>query len=57
MSDWQDIVSKALPTELIYKDLVQPAAQQIGQIAGNVVKVARLIVAPIDGLAAWSDRE
>ena len=39
-----------------YKDLVQPAAKQVGDILGNTVKAARFIFAPIDYLAAKQDR-
>lgn len=53
---WVDDVAKNLPINDLYRDLAQPSAQQVGQALGNVVKVARLLLAPIDLLAAHEGR-
>lgn len=53
---WIDDLEKSLPINDLYKDLAQPAAQQVGEFLGNAVKVARFAVAPIDYLAAQHGR-
>lgn len=46
MNDWQEILAKVLPVEQVYKDLAQPAVQQVGQAAEGIVKAARFLLAP-----------
>ena len=38
------------------KDALQPATREVGQALGNSVKAGRLLLAPLDYLAAQSDR-
>lgn len=49
-------VSKFLPGDKIYEDLLRPSAQSLGSAFGNVVKTARFLLAPFDYLAAQQDR-
>ncbi|EFL86088.2 hypothetical protein HMPREF0326_01791 [Desulfovibrio sp. 3_1_syn3] len=49
-------ISKFLPGEKIYEDLLQPSAQQLGDAFKNVVKTARFLLAPVDYLATQQDR-
>jgi len=56
MPGWEEMLSKVLPGEQIYKDLAQPAVRQLGQSVENVVKVTRFVLAPIDYLAAQQGR-
>ena len=49
-------ISKFLPGEKIYEDLLQPSAQQLGDTFKNVVKTARFLLAPVDYLANQQDR-
>lgn len=55
MSGPEDI-GKLLPLNDLYKDLAQPAAKQVGGALESTAKVARFLVAPIEYLAAHSDR-
>lgn len=56
MSDWAAALAKILPGEKIYDDALAPAAKQVGRLAGDAAKAARLILAPIQGLALLQDR-
>ncbi|MEO1671116.1 MAG: DUF4393 domain-containing protein [Cyanobacteria bacterium J06631_2] len=49
-------IAKLLPLNEIYKDIAQPAAKQVGGALESTAKVARLLLAPIEYLAAQSDR-
>jgi hypothetical protein len=51
----KEIIEK-IPTDQIYKDLLQPAAKQVGNILENTVKVTRFVFAGIDYLATKQDR-
>ncbi len=51
-----DDLGNALPIKDIYEDLAKPAVREAGSAIGNVVKVARFILAPIDYLAAQHGR-
>jgi hypothetical protein len=53
---WLDDIGKNLPVADVYKDVAQPAAREVGSALGNAVRVARLLLAPIDYLAAQSGR-
>ena len=55
MSNPEDI-AKLLPLNEIYKDLLQPAAKEVGGALESVAKVGRLVLLPIDALAPFSDR-
>ncbi|ALF55792.1 hypothetical protein ACX27_27760 [Nostoc piscinale CENA21] len=54
--DKPEDIAKLLPLSDIYKDLAQPAAKQVGGALESTAKVARLLLAPIEYLAAQSDR-
>lgn len=59
MTDEKDIateVVKQLPLKQAYEDTLQPAAKELGQIGADLVKVARLALAPVQLLAAYQDR-
>jgi Abortive infection alpha len=50
-------IAKLLPLSEIYKDLAQPAVRQVGGALESFTKVGRLVLAPIEYLAATqSDR-
>jgi Abortive infection alpha len=50
-------IAKLLPLSEIYKDLAQPAVRQVGGALESFAKVGRLVLAPIEYLAATqSDR-
>ena len=49
-------ISKFLPVEKVYEDLLQPSAQQLGDTFKNVVKTTRFLLAPFDYLATQQDR-
>ena len=51
-----DDLGEALPIRDIYEDLAKPAVREAGSAIGNVVKVARFVLAPIDYLAAQHGR-
>lgn len=53
---WPDDLGKNLPIKDLYDDLVKPAAREVGTALGNVAKVARFVLAPIDYLAAQHER-
>ena len=53
---WLEDITKALPTEKAYDDLLHPVAKELGNVAENTLKAARLVIAPIDYLAAQQDR-
>jgi hypothetical protein len=53
---WIDDLGRSLPINDLYKDLAQPAVQQVGDVLGNAVRVARFALAPIDYLAAQHGR-
>jgi len=53
---WLDDGAKNLPINDLYRDLVQPAAREVGEALGNAVKVGRFLLAPIDYLAAHHGR-
>lgn len=55
MSKPEDI-GKLLPIGEIYKDVAQPAARQVGGALESTAKVARLLLAPIEYLAAYEER-
>lgn len=54
--DKPEDIAKLLPLSEIYKDLAQPAVKQVGGALESTAKVARLLLAPIEYLAAQSDR-
>ena len=54
MSTSEDI-GKLLPISDIYKDIAQPTARQIGGALEYTAKVARLLLAPIEYLAAYGE--
>jgi hypothetical protein len=54
--DKPEDVAKLLPLSEIYKDVAQPAAKQVGGALESTAKVARLLLAPIEYLAAQSER-
>jgi uncharacterized membrane-anchored protein YjiN (DUF445 family) len=54
--DKSEDIAKLLPFNEIYKDLAQPAAKQVGGALESTAKVARLLLAPIEYLAAQGDR-
>lgn len=56
MPEWTDALSKIVPIEKFYDDAVAPAAKQVGRLGGDAAKTARLILAPIQGLAHLQDR-
>lgn len=56
MPEWSDVVAKIMPIEKLYDDAVAPAAKQVGRLGGDAAKAARLILAPIQGLAHLQDR-
>jgi hypothetical protein len=49
-------ISKLFPREKVYEDMLRPAAQELGESFGNVVKTARFLLAPFDYLASQQDR-
>ena len=49
-------IGKLLPINDIYKDIAQPTAKQVGGALESTAKVARLLFAPIEYLAAYSER-
>lgn len=49
-------VKANIPVKQAYSDVLSPAMKQIGKTLGNVMKVGRFILAPIDFLAAYHDR-
>ncbi|MGE5493548.1 MAG: DUF4393 domain-containing protein [Actinomycetota bacterium] len=51
-----DDLGKNLPIQGVYQDLAQPAVREAGEALGNVAKVARFALAPIDYLASFQDR-
>jgi hypothetical protein len=54
-----DGIEKLLPAKVIekaYDDVVSPPAQQVSKIAVDLVKTARLLLAPIQLAAAFQDR-
>ena len=53
---WPDDLGKNLPIKDLYDDLAKPAAREVGAALGNVAKVARFVLAPIDYLAAQHER-
>lgn len=53
---WPNELGKNLPIKDLYDDLVKPAAREVGTALGNVAKVARFVLAPIDYLAAQHER-
>lgn len=53
---WIDDASKILPLGELYKDLIQPSAQEIGSGLQSIVKTARFILAPFEFLGAQHDR-
>jgi hypothetical protein len=55
MNEPTEIV-KLLPLTEFYKDMLQPAAKQVGGVLESTTKVARLLFAPIEVLAPYSDR-
>ena len=54
--DKPEDITKLLPLSEMYKDLAQPAAKQVGGALESTAKVARLVLAPIEYLAAQSER-
>lgn len=54
--DWLEAIKKLIPTEAAYRDLVQPAAKEVGSALGYSAKAARWLVAPIELLGAYHDR-
>lgn len=50
--DYLEILSKFLPVNEFYADAVQPAAKELGQALRNTVKACRLLLVPVDYLAA-----
>ncbi len=51
-----DDVAKNLPIKDLYDDLAKPTTREVGSALGNVVKVMRYVLAPIDFLAAKHER-
>lgn len=51
-----DDIAKLLPINDIYKDIAQPTARQVGGALESTAKVARLLLAPIEYLAAYGER-
>lgn len=49
-------IAQLLPLNDIYKDIAQPAAKQVGGALESTAKVARLLLAPIEFLAAQGER-
>jgi hypothetical protein len=49
-------LAKQLPVKAIYEDAGKPAAQQLGQLAQDLVKVIQLALAPLQFLGAYQDR-
>jgi hypothetical protein len=50
-------LAKQLPVKAMYEDAAQPAAQQVGQIAQDLVKSLQLVVlTPLQFLGAYQDR-
>ena len=49
-------INSIIPADKIYSDTLSPAMKQIGKALENVVKTSRFLLAPIDYLAAYSDR-
>ena len=53
---WLEDLGTILPVEQVYKDVAQPAAQEIGEVLQSTIKAARFAVAPIEYLAAQHQR-
>lgn len=53
---WPDGLGKSLPIKDLYDDLAKPAVREVGAALGNLVKVARFVLAPVDYLAAQHGR-
>ncbi|MEM9121418.1 MAG: DUF4393 domain-containing protein [Cyanobacteria bacterium P01_F01_bin.56] len=49
-------IAQLLPLNDLYKDIAQPAAKQVGGALESTAKVARFLLAPIEYLAAQSER-
>lgn len=49
-------LKELIPVEKLYDDLAQPAAQEVGGMLHNTIKVTRFLFAPIDYLATQQDR-
>ena len=48
-------LAKAIPTKIIekaYDDIISPSGKQVGRLSEDLVKVMRLMVAPIQLLAS-----
>lgn len=56
MPDWFEGLSKILPGEKLYSDAIAPAAKQVGRLGEDVVKTARLILAPVQALSHLQGR-
>lgn len=53
---WVDDLSKVLPVEKAYDDLVHPGAKQVGEAVESSLKAARFLIAPLEYLGAQHDR-
>lgn len=54
--DWPDDHAKNLPIQDLYDDLAKPVTREVGTALGNIAKVARFLLAPVDYLAAHQGR-
>lgn len=53
---FMDELSKVLPLAEVYKDLLQPATQELGKGLESVAKTARFAIAPFEYLGSLHDR-
>ncbi|HWF62559.1 MAG TPA: DUF4393 domain-containing protein [Nitrospira sp.] len=51
-----DELDKTLPIKDLYDDLAKPTTREVGSALGNIAKVVRFVLAPIDFLAAKHER-
>jgi hypothetical protein len=49
-------LAKYLPIEQAYRDVAQGPAKEVGKVLTDVIKTGRLILAPLQILAAFQDR-
>lgn len=54
--DFAKEMAKQLPVKEAYSDAVSPAAKQVGELGEDLVKVLRLVLFPVQHLAALQDR-